>query len=563
ASKGFKVIPFDMLSNGHNKSYDNMYWYSGNQLLPIARYVSEHPQLFGVFITNFSCGPDSFIIPYFRRIMGTKPSITLELDSHSADVGIDTRIDAAIDIIRNYIELRKKNLVTNKSYKKSHLEVINTNNNILIVDKRGKEYSITSKEVEVIIPSMGRFSTDAFSAVFRSLGIKSKPLPVPTEETLKIGRSITTCKECLPFILTSGSLLEYIKNKESDNNKTLFFMPHGYGPCRQGQYFVRLRDIIDDLNLRNVGIITMDDESSFSDFGEDFFKKQWIALMISDVIHDIENTIKVLAKDKTESMNILETEWSKIIQIIEKGNFDKVFEQLNISAKVLSRINLSTSYKNTKTISLIGEIYVRREEFSRNELIKTLIQNGFIIKTAPITEYVYYTNYLQKQNILGGMDLRNRIKLTVKDKLQIYYENKVKKILSKSGLIGQDKIRIENTLKYAKNIMTDKLIGESILTVGLALREILDESCGVVSIGPFNCIPSRLAEAILTKEMSLEGKYNYGKIKRNGYPENLSDLPYLHIESDGNLFPQITQSRIEIFMLQANRLHEEIVKTKH
>ncbi|MCI0473281.1 MAG: hypothetical protein L0Y76_06845, partial [Ignavibacteria bacterium] len=95
---------------------------------------------------------------------------------------------------------------------------------------------------------------------------------------------------------------------------------------------------------------------------------------------------------------------------------------------------------------------------------------------------------------------------------------------------------------------------------GLALREILDESCGIITIGPFNCIPSRLAEGILNKEMTLENKYHYGKISRNGYPESVSNLPYLHIETDGNLFPQITQSKIEIFIMQSNKLYEEMMK---
>ena len=44
----------------------------------------KDPQLFGTYITNFSCGPDSFIIGYFRDIMGRKPSLTLELVSSEA-----------------------------------------------------------------------------------------------------------------------------------------------------------------------------------------------------------------------------------------------------------------------------------------------------------------------------------------------------------------------------------------------------------------------------------------------------------------------------------------------
>ena len=93
------------------ESFRHMYWGLGKQILQSARYVKDHPQLFGTYITNFSCGPDSMIITYFRNIMGNKPSLTLELDSHSADAGINTRIEAALDIIKSYRELDKKGMI--------------------------------------------------------------------------------------------------------------------------------------------------------------------------------------------------------------------------------------------------------------------------------------------------------------------------------------------------------------------------------------------------------------------------------------------------------------------
>jgi hypothetical protein len=134
-------------------------------------------------------------------------------------------------------------------------------------------------------------------------------------------------------------------------------------------------------------------------------------------------------------------------------------------------------------------------------------------------------------------------------------EKKIKNILTKSGLIHPDLVDIEKTIEYGKNMISEELIGEGILTAGLAMREILDDSCGVISIGPFNCMPSRLSESILNKEMTLEGKYKFGNIKRNGYPPELTNLPFLYVETDGNAFPQITQSKIEIFMMQAENLH--------
>ncbi|HJY62606.1 MAG TPA: acyl-CoA dehydratase activase-related protein, partial [Ignavibacteria bacterium] len=582
ASRDIVVIPHDFIDNDKYDSYDNMYWYSGQQILRSARFVKEHPQLFGVYITNFSCGPDSFLLSYFRNIMSTKPSLTLELDSHSADVGIDTRIDAALDIIRNYLELKKKGLLKEKTNSFLPLSIVSRNKKTVIIDNNRNEHCITSPEVEVIIPSMGKFSTQAFSAVCRSVGMNSRPLPLPTMQTLKYGRGLTTCKECLPFILTTGSLVEFSEkntplppensgslpsqegNYNSNGRKVLFFMPHGYGPCRQGQYYILLKDIISSLKLKNIGVLSMDDEASFEDLGSGFFLKGWIGLTIADIIHDIESVIQTLAVNKESALRLLESEWIKIINAIELGNQKKLFRQLARTVTAISTIKLIKPLEEAKVISLIGEIYVRREEFSRGDLVKFLIDKGFIVKTAPIAEYLYYSNYLIKKGIVEGADLRSRMQITIKDKYQQYYERKIKRIFASTGLYKYELVEIEKTINYAKELVSEKLVGETILTTGLALREILDEACGVISIGPFNCMPSRLSEAILNREMTLEGKYKYGRIKRNGYPEDLTTLPFLYIESDGNPFPQITQSRLEIFVMQAEKLYNamKIVKQK-
>lgn len=562
ASKGIAIIPHDFLPREIRTSYENMYWYSGNQILSTARFVRNHKQLFGVYITNYSCGPDSFIITYFRRIMGDKPSLTLELDSHSADVGIETRIDAAIDIIKNYRELTRADhieVITNANEKKP-LQVITDRGELFIIDSSQKKSHIKSSDVEILIPSMGHFSSDAFSAVFRSLGVNCFPLPIPTFETVKQGRSYASCKECLPFILTTGSLLEFIEKQYSVGKKILFFMPHGYGPCRQGQYHIMIKDIIKDLGTENIGVLTMDDENAFTDFGQDFFIKQWIALLIADVYHDIEATVSAIAIDRDKSINLLNEQWVYIIKALESGDQNVIFEEVERVAMALRQIKLYVPLTEAKIISLIGEIYVRREEFSRSELMKTLLERSFVVKTAPITEYVYYSNYLLMNGVVGKPNLIDKTLLKVKDTYQRLIERKIKKIFAKSGLYKFEMVDLNKTMTYAKKLVSDKLIGEGILTVGLAMREILEESCGVVSIGPFNCIPSRLSEAILKKEMNLIGKYRTMGIDRDGFPEEITDLPFLYVESDGNTFPQITQSKIEVFMLQAEKLHNSLKK---
>ena len=73
-------------------------------------------------------------------------------------------------------------------------------------------------------------------------------------------------------------------------------------------------------------------------------------------------------------------------------------------------------------------------------------------------------------------------------------------------------------------------------------------------------MPNRLAEAILTREMNMDGKKSMGKNgpQRLLLEQRIQELPFLAIESDGNPFPSIITAKMEAFILQAQRLHEEI-----
>ena len=556
ASRNRIVIPYDFLPFENEKSFHHMYWGLGGMLLRAASYVKKNPLLFGCFITNFSCGPDSFLITYFRDEMGVKPSLTLELDSHSADAGINTRVEAALDIMQRYIQLVDKGLIKEKKQDFVPAKVVlKTKKAYVRVDN--KNIPLTDPRVTLVLPSMGELGTNIFAAAFRRMNINCKALPVPNMEILATGRANTTCKECLPLILTTGNMLHYLK-KRDENEITVFFMPSGAGPCRQGQYHVFQQGLVKKLKLKNVAVLTVGDEKSVSGFGVKFLTIIWMAMIAVDCLEDIRSTLRVLAKDKEKAIKIFDHEFKKIITILESKPITGFFKQLSSSAKEFSKIPLTKPLSEAKFISLIGEIYVRREEFSRLDLISTLEKKGFIALPTHTAEYAYYVNYVRKKGLRHATK-RNILKVRVADFGAEQLEKKVRKTLAKSGLLPFELIEVSKTVDHAKHLVSPKLLGESILTIGTGLREIIHKSCGVISIGPFACMPSRLVESILTQEMNLKGK---NKASKQNHKFEASELPFLAIETDGNIFPQIVQSRLEIFMLQANRLHQEMM-TKH
>ncbi|HSW44905.1 MAG TPA: acyl-CoA dehydratase activase [Phycisphaerae bacterium] len=96
---GVNVIPIDALPVADVDIRDineNMFWEYGQRILAAARLVGQHPNLHLIYITNFKCGPDSFIKSFIQAASG-KPFLTLQFDGHSNDAGIMTRCEAYLD----------------------------------------------------------------------------------------------------------------------------------------------------------------------------------------------------------------------------------------------------------------------------------------------------------------------------------------------------------------------------------------------------------------------------------------------------------------------------------
>jgi predicted CoA-substrate-specific enzyme activase len=96
---GVNVIPMDFLPlEGVDISAinPNMYWNYGRKILQACRVAASYPNLHVIYITNFKCGPDSYIKHYVEEAAG-KPYLTLQFDGHSNDAGFITRCEAYLD----------------------------------------------------------------------------------------------------------------------------------------------------------------------------------------------------------------------------------------------------------------------------------------------------------------------------------------------------------------------------------------------------------------------------------------------------------------------------------
>ncbi len=96
---GANVLPMDVLPlDGVDirPVHDHMFWNYGRRILQAARYSRDLPNAHLIYLSNFKCGPDSYIRHYVEEAAG-KPFLFLQFDSHSNDAGILTRVEAFLE----------------------------------------------------------------------------------------------------------------------------------------------------------------------------------------------------------------------------------------------------------------------------------------------------------------------------------------------------------------------------------------------------------------------------------------------------------------------------------
>ncbi|SMC16982.1 CoA-substrate-specific enzyme activase, putative [Desulfacinum hydrothermale DSM 13146] len=103
ARLGIWAMPADMIAVDDEdlSDFPRMYWGLGARILRTAKKIARTPTWFGVHMTNFSCGADSFLEHFYKHVLTHKPALILELDEHSAVAGMLTRVEAYRNVVKN------------------------------------------------------------------------------------------------------------------------------------------------------------------------------------------------------------------------------------------------------------------------------------------------------------------------------------------------------------------------------------------------------------------------------------------------------------------------------
>lgn len=524
---GVPVLPFDYLDTGSESlpnGYESIVWANKQAILRSSLLVKKNKNLNLIHLTNFGCGPDSFLPAYLKEIMGETPYLTLEIDEHSNDAAIITRIEAFLD--------------TRKNNRRRDCDTDIPQTTVLVKPEKKNRGALPSREIRTMDKTIYVPNSCLHEAVsvacLRAAGIRAQLLPYPDEESDAIGRKLVSGRECHPFILMAADLVKMSRLPDFDPQKSAFLMSNSEESCRLHQYGINHKRVLRRLGLEQVEVIAPVSSEMRCDytrlFGGNCSATLYKTGLLVDILYRKVLHIRPYEINPGETDRVMETASRNLINSV--GSNARQFNR-TINGIMTDFDQIPIKRRERPVIGIIGEIYDCINTFTNNNIVKELETLGAEVCLGPT--YADFSQFYAERYPAGQLSqgkylqaaaylLRNQLMQGVKRRadrhlgadLAVWAIPKAAEIMCRSAAYVDSSIH-------------------SILTVNLAkAKHYAQNGCsGIVNIYPLNCLMG-IALCAITKQIQKEH----------------DGLPILTMIFDG-LKQTNEQTRIEAFMNQA------------
>jgi predicted nucleotide-binding protein (sugar kinase/HSP70/actin superfamily) len=497
--QGALAIPLDAFPvPAEAPTFPNMYWGHGQRILRAAWAIRRQAGTYALFASNYSCGPDSFTLPLFGALMEGKPFAVIETDGHSGDAGTKTRVEAFLHCVHEHVRDGRD-------------RPARPTERLTVASRTARD--VRDSGARVLVPWMGP-AADVLVGALRGFGLPAEALPEPTPATLALGRRHTSGKECLPLVLTLGSLLERLASPRDREEKLCFFMPGTDGPCRFGAYKELHQLAVDAVGERDRVTLW---SPPFGDYFQGVPGGLGAIVLAgvagTDALRDLVDDVRPVETHPGAAEAIGRRHLAALVAAVEtaaRGDLSggralreamsgRVYGIPALLAEAAREMAAVKRPETAPLVAVVGEIYLRNVPFSNGFVVEALARRGLRARVAATTEFLQYSAWS------GGRTRRRGLG----DRLDGWVRRRIETLChgAAAGPMGWPAVPpVSEVVRAARGYVHDALEGETVLTVGASLhawrRREVD---AVLSVGPLECMPNKLAETQLVHAGEAEG----------------------------------------------------------
>lgn len=536
SSMGMSVIPADCLMPAGEGPTS---WHFANQILNAVGIAKQHPNLFLLSVSNFSCTIDAFTHSMLASELGSKPYLVLEIDAHTADAGVQTRLEAFLDIIHNYREAQNADT---RPFVPCRLA-----RGGRVVRSNGESVRLTDPRVRVYFPNFSPYHTQAFAMAAGWLGLHSGAVIPLDRAQLDKGLQYTSGRECLPLPICIGQLLQIHEQRQAGEIAG-FYMLQGGAPCVSDAYMGYFERFLAEQRLTDLFLFNPQPENEYLGFDRHALAQHLAqAIILGDILVEIDHVLRVVGHKSAPDQ--LEQEWVRFAEGTHSR--DEFNAGLPAFVERLARLPRTRDPRTCPRVVVAGDFFTRFSSFFMDGVRDLYADRGIILKPVDLSELFLYAAYHPMAETAGtwgmkpgGLALakactrmfqpegKEYIQQWLSFNILKHEEGRYRERFHETGLLVAGPNALSAIFESGAEHVSPAIYGELLPTVGKGLEAAREGYDGMLVIGPFNCLPYRISEAIL-KPLSI----------RQG-------MPILTYESDGYAVSPSVLRQVDVHIQQ-------------
>jgi predicted nucleotide-binding protein (sugar kinase/HSP70/actin superfamily) len=309
-------------------------------------------------------------------------------------------------------------------------------------------------------------------------------------------------------------------------------MPSGSGPCRFGQYNVFHKRVLESAGLADVPVFAPNQDAalydSLANVSDDFVLTAWEGVVAIDLLTKCLHEARPYERQKGSADELYKHHLARIIKSL-RGKNGCLEDALKVVRKDFGAMPRRGEKK--PLIGIIGEIYVRSNRFSNEDLVRKVESLGGEASLATFGEWIFYLNAMSIRRCLKG----RKFLAAAKDALKRVFQIRIEKNYSgpfKEYLRTLHEPGTGQLLGLSAPYIPDTFEGEAVISVGKSVDLLRLGASGIINAIPFGCMPGTIVAGVM---QAVKREY---------------DIPFITVPYDGTESPT-NAMQLEAFMDQA------------
>jgi predicted CoA-substrate-specific enzyme activase len=564
-SRGYHVVPSDMLPRLDGACPPRDVWHFTQQITNAVAHIGANPNLSLCMVSCFSCGPDSSIAHFLRQQLAGKTFCYLEIDSHTAHAGFETRLGAFLDIIEER-RRRKPTAIKTEPAREGDQED---------AGRTGVRQARLSENLDCILDSDGRrveyddprvvdawttvhspFALRMITGMYERKGRRIRTVGRPRPQTMQAARRLCSGRECVPMTAMVGATLEDVSLRRGHDEITIYLGLDQEGPCQNGAWPLVWDTFGRRLQLRNVIFgVRPKAENHYLGLGNDYNLAISRCLILGDLFEEAKNTVACLAEDKAAALATFNAAFERFAQRFGDEGENAVEPALQEWAESVARIPLTATPETIPKVLIIGGLnllFVHHpvtEYFIEQKILpklvpyseslcwlasETVVRQGF--RHGLITPKAQFSQTLPSASREEAIHVRqSKFGINRVESL----DRQFRSVMERSGMMFDVPVPYldvaEEGHRYASHIgftETTVTTGRYVCSAKTGLYD------GMVNLGSFNCQPAMNSQAIIRPLASV------------------GNVPYVALDCEGPWLSANQLRLLEALAMQAKRVRQ-------